>query len=1028
MTQKYPKRLIEVDLPIKRISAHSRREKSIRHGHISTLHIWWARRPLAACRAIICAALWPDPADPLCPQDFRDKASKLITEFANAAASNRTLGESCDPQTWIKWQALVKNGGLDGHEQAHWNVLRFALLDFIADFANWDNSTVQEYLDTSHGLTQAAHLALGGEPGTRPLVVDPFAGGGSIPVEALRVGADAFASDLNPIPVLLNKVVIEYVPRYGQRLADEVRKWGKWIKEKAEKEIAHVYPKGSDGATPIAYFWSRTIISAAPGPGDTPVEVPLLRSMWLSKKGARRFALHWLRDGKGNIRTERETIHYVDGTKREVLRPLFEVFKPGGEAQVESGTSKGGSATCPVTGFTTAVEGVRQQLAARRGGAGDARLLAVVVGAGENAGRTYRIAEKSDREGVERALLAFNSTDPTRSPKAFLPSGQINHLRGFFNIVLYGMECWGDLFSPRQALSLTTFVRLVREVTQAFLQSTEMAAPVQVCLALTIDRLAEKLSSVARWDVTRENPQGTFGRQALPMVWDFCEVNPFSGAGGDWDTALEWVAKVLEGNTVLAAEGCGKGHVEQGSATAHLLPDDGAAAVVTDPPYYAAVPYADLSDFFYSWLKQTVGDRFPTAFCEPLSPKAKELVALSHRAAMYREKNAAWFESGMTDACGEMRRICEPAGIGVVVFANKETAGWEAMLSSLINAGWIITASWPIDTEMGSRLRARNSAVLSSSIHLVCRPRKNLDGSIRADDVGDWRDVLNELPTRIHDWMPRLAEEGVVGADAIFACLGPALEIFSRYSRVEKASGVTVALKEYLEHVWAAVAKEALAMVFRGADVTGFESDSRLTAMWLWTLKSPDTNGNLEDNDGDVESENESESKNTKTAGFTLEFDAARKIAQGLGANLESLSHLVEIAGDQARLLAVSERTQHLFGKDQEEPTRIIGRKKKSAQLDMFAELTESEDLDAAWSEKTVRRVGETTLDRVHQGMILFAAGRGEALKRFVVEDGVGRDGKFWRLAQALSALYPSGSDEKRWVDGVLARKKQFGF
>jgi len=217
-------------------------------------------------------------------------------------------------------------------------------------------------------------------------------------------------------------------------------------------------------------------------------------------------------------------------------------------------------------------------------------------------------------------------------------------------------------------------------------------------------------------------------------------------------------------------------------------------------------------------------------------------------------------------------------------------------------------------------------------------------------------------------------------------------------------------------------------MVFKGADVTGFESDSRLTAMWLWTLNSPDTNGNVEDSDGGAESEDEPEGKKVKTSGFTLEYDAARKIAQGLGANLESLSHLVEIVGDQARLLAVSERTQHLFGKNQEEPTRITSRKKRSAQLDMFTELTESEDAEVAWSEKTVKRVGETTLDRVHQGMILFAAGRGEALKRFIVEDGVGRDSKFWRLAQALSALYPSGSDEKRWVDGVLARKKQLGF
>src|SRR5258708_5009398 len=288
MMQLYPKRLIEVDLPIKRISAHSRREKSIRHGHISTLHIWWARRPLAACRAVICAALWPDPADPLCPQNFRDKASKLITDFANAAVTNKALGESCDRQTWIKWQGLTKTGGLDSKKEAHWNVLRFALLDFIADFANWDNSNVQEYLETSCSLTQAAHEALGGEPGTRPLVVDPFAGGGSIPLEALRVGADAFASDLNPIPVLLNKVVLEYIPRYGQRLADEVRKWGEWMKEEAAKALAEFYPRDANDATPMAYLWARTIQCEGPGCG---AEVPLIRSLWLAKKPNRSIEL-----------------------------------------------------------------------------------------------------------------------------------------------------------------------------------------------------------------------------------------------------------------------------------------------------------------------------------------------------------------------------------------------------------------------------------------------------------------------------------------------------------------------------------------------------------------------------------------------------------------------------------------------------------------------------------------------------------------------------------------------------------------
>jgi len=276
--------------------------------------------------------------------------------------------------------------------------------------------------------------------------------------------------------------------------------------------------------------------------------------------------------------------------------------------------------------------------------------------------------------------------------------------------------------------------------------------------------------------------------------------------------------------------------------------------------------------------------------------------------------------------------------------------------------------------------------------------------------------------------MPRLAEEGVVGADAIFACLGPALEIYSRYSRVEKANGDAVKLKEYLEQVWAAVAKEALSMVFRDADASGFEPDARLTAMWLWTLKSSETNGTTSGEDDDEEAEEmEEQSKKPKNGGFVLEYDAARKIAQGLGADLGGLQHLVEVSGDEARLLPVVERTKHLFGKDEAEAPRA-NRKKKSVQMDMFAALTESEDVEAIWKDKTVQRTGDTILDRVHQSMILFAAGRGEALKRFLVEDGVGRDAGFWRLAQALSALYPSSTDEKRWVDGVLVRKKGLGF
>ena len=1023
MTQKYPKRLIEVDLPIKRISAHSRREKSIRHGHISTLHIWWARRPLAACRAVICASLWPDPADPLCPQIFRDKASEIISNFARAAMNQKELGESCDHETWIKWQALAKTGGLDSRNEAHWNILRYALLDFIADFANWDNSTVKEYLHTSHALTQAAHEALGGAPGTRPLVVDPFAGGGSIPLEALRVGADAFASDLNPIPVLLNKVVLEYIPKYGQRLADEVRKCGEWISQEINRELAAYYPNETDGTKSAGYLWARTILSEAPSEDDLPIEVPIFRSMWLSSKPKRRFAFRWLRDENGQVRTETAQFSYADGTTRTIRRPQLEIFRPGSAADVEKGTSAGGSVTCPVTGFTTSVERVREQLKVRRGGASDARLLCVVTTPKTAPGKLYRLPNESDLGAFYAAASELqNRLDRHRSNLSLVPDGKLNHLRGFFNVVLYGMTTWGDLFTPRQALSLTHIVALIRRACEQ-IEDRDEAIAVQTCLAMALGRCADKCASVVVWNIPAEKIEHVFGRQALPMVWDFAEANILSDIG--WKGACEWVHKVLERDS---ANRMHPGTSTTASATAQALPDDMADAVITDPPYYAAIPYADLSDFFYSWLKRSLGDVHPDLLKRDLTPKDDECVQLSHRAAMYRNKDALWFEQMMTKACVENRRVTKPSGISVVVFANKETSGWEAMLQALISSEWIVTASWPIDTERAGRLRAMDSAALASSVHLVCRPRSVAGGSFGSEEVGDWRDVLQELPLRIHEWMPRLADEGVVGADAIFACLGPALEVFSRYSRVEKASGETIALGEYLEHVWAAVAKEALSLVFEGADATGFEADARLTAMWLWTLKTPDSNGNAEVGDDEEDSEDEKEVKKPKISGFKLEYDAARKIAQGLGAHLESLTHLVEVSGAQARLLPVSERTRHLFGKDEEEPSQSARKKKTSAQLNMFAELTEGEDAEVAWKEKTVKRVGETTLDRVHQAMILFAAGRGEALKRFVVEDGVGQDGKFWRLAQALSALYPSGTDEKRWVDGVLARKKQFGF
>ena len=987
MTTEYPRRLIEVDLPIRVISAHARREKSIRHGHISTLHIWWARRPLAACRAVILGALWPDPADDHCPQRFRIEAATVMKEWRDRCGGPR--------RNWSDPTAV-----------------RAGLLDLIAEFANWDNSTDPGYLEAVRRLVRVAHESLGGSVDGRPLVADPFAGGGAIPLESLRVGADAFATDLNPVPVLLNKVLLEYIPRYGPLLVEEVSKWGAWVAQQLEAEMRRYYPPDKAGSSPNAFIWARTVLSEAPGDGEMPTEVPLLRSMWLSNKPNRRWALRWVREQRGQIQCDVLTLTDAAGVARRVRRPRLEVFRPKAASEVEDGTSKGGAATCPVTGFTTSVERVREQLKRRGGGAADARMVCVVADASTGRGRVYRNPTAHDLHGFECAARELLRRQSARmGGSALMPDGRLNHLRGFFNVVLYGMATWGSLFSPRQGLALTCLVELVRKVRHQCGEG-ELGEAVQTCLALALDRCADKCASVVVWNIPGEKVEHVFGRQALPMVWDFAEANILADIG--WVGACRWVERVLDHN---ARSGLTGGTAAQASATAHPLPNDTVDAVITDPPYYAAIPYADLSDFFYSWLQRSVGEIYPELFSGAATPKADECVQLSHRAAMYRNKDGPWFEAMMAKACGQARRIAKPEGVGVFVFANKETAGWEAMLAALVSSGWVITASWPIDTEMGTRLRARNSAVLASSVHLVCRPREDPDGSLLSDSVGDWRAVLRELPVRIHGWMPRLAREGVVGADAIFACLGPALEIFSRYSHVEKASGERVELREYLEQVWAAVAREALSMIFDAADAAGLEEDGRLTAMWLWTLSTSAA--------GEREEDEASTPKAKVSTGFRLEFDAARKIAQGLGAHLEDLGRVVEITGDQARLLSVTERTRHLFGRDTERtPSR---RTKRQKQLTLFEEL-EAAEQDVGWGDVGVPPAGETTLDRVHQAMVLFAAGRSEGFRRFLIEEGIGRDTRFWKLAQSLSALYPIGTEEKRWVDGVLARKKGLGF
>jgi hypothetical protein len=558
------------------------------------------------------------------------------------------------------------------------------------------------------------------------------------------------------------------------------------------------------------------------------------------------------------------------------------------------------------------------------------------------------------------------------------------------------------------------------------------ARAVFLLLAFGVDKQADYSSSLCRWVGGGEFIAGTLaGEKKFPMISDFAESNPIGSGSGSWDNHIEWIARFVEQESAANLSG---GTVCQSSANTCTLPNDSAAAFITDPPYYDSVPYSDLSDFFYVWLRRSVEGIEPLASGD-LTPKELEMTVNHPKNETEKQRYKELLSSAFTRA----REVTEPQGIGVIVFAHKSTSGWETLLEAIVNGGWIVTGSWPIDTERTVRLNALRTASLTSSVHIVCRPREDKDGSV-TESIGEWRDVLNELPLRIHEWMPRLAAEGVVGADAIFACLGPALEIFSRFSRVEKSNGDRATLLEYLEFVWGAVSTEALSLIFRDADASALEPDARLTAMWLWTLGGsnnntqgkPTTTVDDHESEKEVDDDNENDeaptsSKPKAIAGFAIEYDTARKIAQGLGIHLEQSQSFVEVSKDKARLLPVAERTQYLFGKNVASSSRGRGTT-KLRQKTLFEDLDEAEAAEEGWTTLKGPPPGNTTLDRVHQAMILFAANRGELLKRFLVDDGVGKDSRFWKLADNLNKLYPTGTDERRWVEGVLARKKGLGF
>ncbi|MBD1895775.1 DUF1156 domain-containing protein [Coleofasciculus sp. FACHB-129] len=756
----YRKKLIEVALPLEAINQESAREKSIRHGHPSTLHLWWARRPLAACRAVLFSSLVDDPSS---------HPDKFPTEEEQEKERERLFG-------------------------------------IIERLVKWDNINNQDV------LAEARAEILKSTDGNPPPVYDPFCGGGSIPLEAQRLGLEAHGSDLNPVAVLITKALIEIPPKFkdkppvnpeaqkklktsrwygAQGLAEDVRYYGKWMRDEAEKQIGHLYPKvklpqeyGGGEATVIAWLWARTVKCPNPACG---CQMPLVRSFKLSTKKGKEA---WVKP-------------VVDRSQQPPL-VRFEVKTGNGKLPDGSMSRKG--ATCIGCGLPVSFDHVRSE---GKAGRMSSQLMAIVAECKHQ--RVYVSPH-------EKHEVLAKSTKPEWEPETDLPEQALG-----FRVQRYGMTRHSDLFTPRQMVALATLSNLVSQVWELVRRdavasgmpdtdtphttSTNAVAyadAVATYLAMGISRLSDMCNSLCMWENTKTQVRHLFTRQAISMLWDFAEPNVFAEAAGDFGVSLGNLVKALE-----RTPSCGQGFVKQLDATnlsqqtTHLL-------VSTDPPYYDAVGYADLSDFFYIWLRRSLGKIYPDLFSTVLVPKTQELIANPFRHGS-REKAQQFFEEGLGKAFVRMRKVQSPDLPLTVYYAFKQSetdegedtngkyisaiasTGWETMLEALLQANFSITGTWPMRTELGNRMRGQASNALASSIILVCRPRPESAPSTTR------RQFLTALKRELPEALKTLQQGNIAPVDLAQASIGPGMAVFSRYAKVLEADGTPMRVRTALQ-------------------------------------------------------------------------------------------------------------------------------------------------------------------------------------------------------------------------------------
>lgn len=993
-----PKKLIEVAMPIKEISAESVRDKSIRHGHISTLHLWWARRPLPVCRAVVFASLVPDPLDENCPKAFCDAVDILLGKD-----NNKT--DPYKPYNDIPYTAIVDPMEDNSRNRLMMFIGKFSdkfiqdqkigkttgAKDQLSDFSliKWDNKNNEEIIGKARKLIWVAHNGTSGESASEllkdfeikykaikdaenelynltdrhletddcnlktenlqlaidaflekmPKVFDPFAGGGAIPLEAARLGCKSYGNDINPVAHIIQKGSLEFPQKYGKPItyskAEFVRLYGEetlleWCKENdkhidsqnliieipnrlsfdvefyakkiltaTEKEIGHLYPADENGNKLIAYYWARVGTCSNP---SCRAEIPLLKQFYLCN------------NDKKHI--------YISPQINE--KEITFVVKDG-KTKTEGWLNK--SLLCPICHSATTTKELKRQSVSK-----EIKFQLISAIYQTNNGKEYKSINSDNIKVIKDEEL--------NDLFEFIPNEKMSNSPDLISTRGWGVDKWSDLFTNRQLYTLVKIAKAIKEFGFYSTKDLSYINSIKTYLAIWFDRIAISNTNLGRWHVGKESLEHPFSKQVMPMMYDFPESNIFCNSTGSALNQLEWLTRFIESECnnkfVTELKNASSGDKSQ-------FQDKYLNAVVTDPPYYDAIAYADLSDFFYVWLKRTLGDVYPLNFATPQTPKTEECTALKHHRNNNKDEAKQHFENKLTQIFDAIEH--QTSDIVSIMFAHQSTEAWTTLCNSILGARMNITGSWPVDTEMANRSLGLAGAVLESSVTVAARPAQRIG-------IGSYRQVKKAIEKRVANEVESLYRLGFRGADLLTACFGQAVSEFGQYEKVEKADGSEVTVAELLEMARES-AFNALLRGFEGDDFTKFYIG------WLQLY-------------GFVESE----------------FDDAAKFTKvGLSINIQDLFK------------------EHILIKNFNKQT-----------LGTFVERI-------AANKNLGERADCNLIDQAHKAMHLYKGSNRGLLLEYILRFASNSDSAFWRVLTSIVELLPAGCDDHKQASGLLANK-----